>query len=212
MLLTLVGFKYQGSATNLFKDHSLSTSLFIADIIVYVIAFMKNASSSTTSTSNIYLYIFLISGAIGCELLLFILVTLIRWFMINIFVLIFFEALRRRLHRHIAELHAATYLIQSMFEPLYRNGSYMITRLYEWGQQVFSMLYPLTRDMRIYEVGSYMSTTLCNDVLHYSSLNYYLENSWFQRINYYGPFSSTGEISQLEHEAGGGDVQMCDMV
>ncbi|GMN69474.1 hypothetical protein TIFTF001_038541 [Ficus carica] len=52
LLLTLVGFKYQGSATTLFREHSLVISLFIVDVLVYVVAFVNEATRTTNSSAT----------------------------------------------------------------------------------------------------------------------------------------------------------------
>lgn len=237
LLLTLVGFKYQGSATTLFREHSFVISLFIIDILVYIIAFVNvvairstSTSSSTTTSSSensntilTYKHIFLTSGAVGCELLLFILVTLVRWFVINMFVLLIFEVLRRW-HRQIKELlltvtsslfvPAINYLIHSMFQPLYSNGFWMLTILCVWGQEIFAT-YPLfTREIRAEqdrEVGTICNYIFCNNIVFHSALCG--EDSWFLRIYNSGlSFSSEAGRANMEHEAAGGDVQMIHMV
>ncbi|GMN50437.1 hypothetical protein TIFTF001_019598 [Ficus carica] len=52
LLLTLVGFKYQGSATTLFREHSLLISLFIVDVLVYVVAVVNEVIRATSNTST----------------------------------------------------------------------------------------------------------------------------------------------------------------
>ncbi|GMN69475.1 hypothetical protein TIFTF001_038540 [Ficus carica] len=92
LLLTLVGVKYQGSGTTLFRQNRQIVSLFILTISLYATALVKTTLASRNDnhqSSNSYPAIFLIIGTFASELLLFILLTPLGWSLLNILALVF---------------------------------------------------------------------------------------------------------------------------
>ncbi|GMN74876.1 hypothetical protein TIFTF001_053940 [Ficus carica] len=86
ILIPLVGFKYQGSLTNVLKEHSVAFNLFVGDAFVYAVAILMVALNPSSQFTKSFKYIFLVSGITACQLILFIAVTSFWWFLgINAF-------------------------------------------------------------------------------------------------------------------------------
>ncbi|KAF3440030.1 hypothetical protein FNV43_RR18308 [Rhamnella rubrinervis] len=144
LMVTLAGVKYLGTGTTPFKEHSLVVSIFIMFVLVYGIALMRmtldddddrNSNSAPTNyTSNslhAYTYILIISGTIACELLLYVVVTPLVWFLIiNAFTFIFAVVLRRSCHQQTSEplLTVSSSDEVADHEPVHK--------LYEWIKRV----------------------------------------------------------------------------
>ncbi|PON61150.1 hypothetical protein PanWU01x14_147400 [Parasponia andersonii] len=83
ILVSFLGLKYQGSFTNLISEHSVAFHLFLGDLIVYTVAILLVAQE--TPAPNIiplFNYILLVCGVTAVELILFILVTQLGWFLV----------------------------------------------------------------------------------------------------------------------------------
>ncbi|PON82948.1 hypothetical protein TorRG33x02_212440 [Trema orientale] len=83
ILMSFLGLKYQGSFTSLISEHSVAFHLFLGDLIVYTVAILLVAQE--TPAPNIiplFNYIFLVCGVTAVELILFILVTQLKWFLV----------------------------------------------------------------------------------------------------------------------------------
>ncbi|GMN69479.1 hypothetical protein TIFTF001_038539, partial [Ficus carica] len=86
ILIPSVGFKYQGSLTNVIKEHSVAFNLFLGDAFVYAIAILMVAMNPNSQFTTSLKYIFLVLGITECLLVLFIAVTSLWWFLgINAF-------------------------------------------------------------------------------------------------------------------------------
>ncbi|KAI9109092.1 hypothetical protein K1719_019715 [Acacia pycnantha] len=86
LLLVLIEIKYQGSSSNLFKEHMLMIVFFIISKFVYVITLVTFTSDQTSDHQSVDLKVVVchISGTVACELLLLILVSPIKFFIINV--------------------------------------------------------------------------------------------------------------------------------
>ena len=81
LLLTLVAIKCQSTGTKSLKEHAAIMLCFLIALFLYAVAFSK----LTYLPSNVLnFYVCHVSGALACELLLFILVTPIWWILINV--------------------------------------------------------------------------------------------------------------------------------
>jgi aspartate aminotransferase len=81
--LDWIGIKYQGLNTNPFQQSSPTFFLFLTSLFCHAVATMADYSFSTTRI------IFHISGVVGCETLLWILLPQFwNWYIFNIFLLL----------------------------------------------------------------------------------------------------------------------------
>ncbi|KAL6146203.1 hypothetical protein ACLB2K_056886 [Fragaria x ananassa] len=97
LLLTLVGLKFVGSGTTPFIAHPLTMSLFISASFVYTIAVLAEITigGAHNSTSNLFRYMYLISGSLACELLGFVIVGPFGLLLMNPTAFLLVELLRR---------------------------------------------------------------------------------------------------------------------
>lgn len=78
-----IGLKYQGSHTNPFQQSTQTMLMFLTAMFCHAVASMADLSSQTT------MIIFHLSGVVGCETLLWILLTEFWWwYVINLFLLL----------------------------------------------------------------------------------------------------------------------------
>ncbi|WVZ19744.1 hypothetical protein V8G54_007066 [Vigna mungo] len=83
--LTSIGIKYGGSDTNPFQ-HSTPT------VLLFLIAACCHVLASTAQTNSPIIFIFNVSGAVGCEALMWILIApvFLWWYIINVHLLLVF--------------------------------------------------------------------------------------------------------------------------
>ncbi|EXB37101.1 hypothetical protein L484_020894 [Morus notabilis] len=119
LLLALVGVKYQGSGTTLFRENRLIVSLFIMTVCLYAMALVKmtltarspdqyhdddqtssNHSLAPPSDDN-QTPVLLVAGTTASELLLYVLLTPLGWFLVNILALVFLGVQHYRQRRNL---------------------------------------------------------------------------------------------------------------
>lgn len=85
LLLTLVEIKYQGSINNPFHDHPSIMLLFLITQFVYVISLFTFLFDWLNERSrNFNIVVCHVFGTLACQLLLLVLVSPVKWFLVNV--------------------------------------------------------------------------------------------------------------------------------
>ena len=118
LLASLIGLHFQVLGVSPLEKHFTIILLFIMDIIVYTIAYMRiNLQPHNKEYLPILRWICLISGIIACELLVAILTSLFWLFIINFCAILIVEILRL-CHQNIYQLLSQ---IQDWFQQLFQS-------------------------------------------------------------------------------------------
>jgi hypothetical protein len=119
LLASLIGLHFQVLGISPLKKHFTIILLFIMDIIVYTIAYMRiNLHPHNNEYLPILWWICLISGIIACELLVAILTSLFWLFIINL----------------------CAILIEEILRLWYQNIYQLLCQIQDWFQQLFQSI------------------------------------------------------------------------
>ncbi|PON71955.1 hypothetical protein PanWU01x14_067970 [Parasponia andersonii] len=184
MMSPFIGIKYQGSLNKLIEEHNVTFHLFLANLIVYTVGILMVALESPAPNNiPLFKYIFLVCGIIAIELILFILVTHLGWFLaISAFGFLF-----------------------------YNHGYWVLPKLHDLFQQALTRfrLNPRTTQQEEGRAGDVPLRGLCN-LFHFLGREV---SYWFNIRQFLATFSSAAVVAVIEepHEAGDG-VQISDLV
>ncbi|ESW24082.1 hypothetical protein PHAVU_004G101100 [Phaseolus vulgaris] len=102
LLLTSIGIKYEGSNNNPFQHASPSKMIFVTAICCHVLVSTVEMSLPTT------IFIFHLSGIVGCEVLMWILVDEFAWWYVTNVLLLLVASFCFNNCKHIIDLIGGT--------------------------------------------------------------------------------------------------------